>query len=406
VLAASIAAMTGQAAAQQQVVKPPLAQVWIDVATGSGFGMPGAGGANPLSMMGGLLGRGAAASNVFGQTVTAPVGRWVDVTLYTRQNPQLGEAQHTVPAAFLSPALRLQSPQESKGRAPEPADERVTEPEFERPKGRVLLYWGCGETVRPGQPRVVDFATANPAELARIFQARRATQSGAHAAPGRPVWPSRDDKRMVPSEASLAGEHSITGTGVPEGLRFTVPKAQDLMPAIELRQQDAGGATQLSWTALPTARAAFISAMGGRDTPDGAEMILWTSSEQPDAGFGLLDYQTNAAVDRWLKEQVLLAPTATTCTVPRGVFKGEPAFVRMIAYGSELNLAHPPRPTDPKMPWEPQWAVKVRVKSQTGAVLGMDAPAANRTASEKAPEEKKPDVGEAVKGVLKGIFGR
>ena len=40
-----------------QVVKPPVSQAWIDVATFSGFGMPGMGGgpgAGPMSMMGGM----------------------------------------------------------------------------------------------------------------------------------------------------------------------------------------------------------------------------------------------------------------------------------------------------------------------------------------------------------------
>ena len=29
---------------------------------------------------------------------------------------------------------------------------------FERPKGRLLLYWGCGAKAGPGQPVVIDFA--------------------------------------------------------------------------------------------------------------------------------------------------------------------------------------------------------------------------------------------------------
>ena len=93
------------------------------------------------------------------------------------------------------------------------------------------------------------------------------------------------------------------------------------------------------------------------------EMVIWTSSELPEVGFGLVDYQTNAAVDRWVKEKVLLASGTTQCTVPKGVFPGEGAMLRAIAYGNELNLAHPPRPADPKAPWEPVWAAKVRVKS-------------------------------------------
>ena len=79
-------------------------------------------------------------------------------------------------------------------------------------------------------------------------------------------------------------------------------------------------------------------------------MVLWTSSEQPDTGMGLVEYQTNAAVDRWLKEKVLLEPSVTRCAVPKGIF-GEGAMLRMIAYGNELNLAHPSRPTDARVPW-------------------------------------------------------
>jgi hypothetical protein len=399
----------------QQVVKPPVSQAWVDVATFGGFAAPGGmgpgamgGGSNPMSALGGLFGGGGGAAdsgNRFGQTQTTSTGRWVDVTLYTRNNPQLAQAQQAVPAGFLSPALTLQPPKDTKGAPPEPGDERVQEPE-ERPKAKFLLYWGCGETVRPGQPRVLDLANMPPADMARLFQARRATQRGTHAATGRPVWPSTADTRMVPTQASLVGEHQFSGTGVPEGFRFQWPAAQDLMPALALKQRDAGGATQLEWQALPTARAYFISAMASRGSN---EMVVWTSSEQPDLGFGLLDYQTNSAVDRWLKEQVLLAPQTTRCAVPKGALPAEGAMLRMIAYGSELNLAHPPRPTDPRVPWEPQWAVKVRVKSMTTAMLGMEMPeaperqqSADTPPAADADKDKKP----GVKDLLKGILGR
>lgn len=418
--AALAASVTTGALAQQpaQVVKPPLSQAWIDVATFSGMGMPmgmPGGGGSPMSVLGGLFGGGAASGgNRFGNTQAMSPGRWVDVTLYSRSNPQLTEAQQSVPAGFMSPALRLQSPTETRGAPPDPGDERTVEGEQERPKGRMLLYWGCGDSVRPGQPRVVDFATASPADLARFFQSRRATQRGTHAAVGRPVWPSAADTRVVPAQASLVGEHGFSGAGVPEGFRFQWPALQDLMQAIMLRQQDAGGVTQLGWDALPQARAYFISAMGARENN---EMVIWTSSEQPDIGFGLIDYQTNPAVDRWLKEQVLLPPQATSCHVPKGVFTGEGAMLRLIAYGNELNLAHPPRPADRKLPWEPVWAAKIRVKSVAMAMLGRevgqvparrgqdaDAPPTEKPAEQPAdrPEIKLP----AVKDVLKGIFGR
>jgi len=408
----------------QQVVKPPVAQAWIDVATYAGMGMPmGGAGGSPMGMLGSMFG-GGGGKNAFGNTQVGTAGRWVDVTLYTSRNPNLAEALQSVPQGTeLAPTLKLVSPTEQKGTPVRPDDDSVETPEYERPKGKMLLYWGCGAAVRPGQPRVVDFATAAPADFQKFFIARRATQRGAHSAVGRPHWPSRDDTRMVPANASLVGEHGFTGQGVPEGFRFAIPAAQDIMPPIELAQRDADGATVLDWKALPTARAYFIAAMGAKEGGrggDGVDMVFWTSSEEPDTGSGLIDYQTNVSVDRWLREKVLLAPSTTSCTVPKGIF-GQGAMLRMIAYGTELNVAHPPRPADPKVAWEPQWAAKVRVKSVASAMLGMDMgsmmgggggePAAPQApAGEAAKKEEKPanPVDEALDAArkLRGLFGR
>lgn len=408
-VAVLLAASAVAATAQTSNVKPPQAQAWIDVATYSGMGMPGMGaGGNPMSALGGLFGGGAGgAKNTFGQTQTGSAGRWVDVTLMTRANPSLAEAQQAVPAGFLSPALKLQAPPGAKP-TPRDDDDKVVEHDYERPKGKLLLYWGCGATVRPGQPKVLDMATASAADMARFFVSRRATQRGAHSAVGRPVWPSPVDTRMVPDNASLVGEHTFTGSGVPEGFRFQIQAAQDLMPALQLQQTDQGGATDLAWAALPTARAYFIAGMGAAKQD---EMVIWTSSEVPEAGFGLIDYQTNAAVDRWLKEKVLLAPATTSCTVPKGVFPGQGGMLRAIAYGSELNLAHPPRPSDPKAVWEPVWAAKLRVKSVATVMLGMPQmgqmpPAGTEPASKPQPEEKKEDKMPKPLDLLKGILGR
>ena len=205
---------------------------------------------------------------------------------------------------------------------------------------------------------------------------------------------------------------------MPEGFKFAIGAQQDLMPAIDLKQTDAGGATQLEWAALPTARAYFIAAMGAKGGSE-MEMVFWTSSEVPEFGMGLIDYQTNPAVDRWLKEKVLLEPTVTRCMVPKGVFgEGGGAMLRMIAYGTELNLAHPPRPTDPKIAWEPQWAVKLRVKSVANAMLGMDMGEMQRGMRRQAqpqaqPQQEAPPSAEQKQeekvdpvNILRGILGR
>jgi hypothetical protein len=423
-LLASAVAFAQAAKAPTQVVKPPVSQAWIDVATYSGFGMPmgggGSGGAGGMSMMGGMFGGSQGGKNSFGMTQTGSAGRWVDVTLFTSRNPSLAEATQAVPAGTqLAPTLKLVSPKVEKGPPPTPGDETVVEHQYERPKGKMYLYWGCGDTVRAGQPRVLDMATAKPEEFGKFFTSRRATQRGAHSATGRPLWPNEVDSRMVPANASLVGEHAFTGQGVPEGFKFPIGSQQDLMPSIELRQTDAGGATQLEWAALPTARAYFVAAMGAKGGSE-MEMVFWTSSEVPELGMGLIDYQTNPAVDRWLKEKVLLEPTVTRCTVPKGVFgEGGGAMLRMIAYGTELNLAHPPRPADPKIAWEPQWAVKLRVKSVANAMLGMDMGEMQRGMRRQAqpqaqPQQEAPPMAEPKQeekatdpvNILRGILGR
>jgi hypothetical protein len=409
IVAGALAA--GPAITQGVHIKPPQAQAWIDVATFSGVGMPMAGmsgaGGGPMAAFGGLFGGSSEAKNSFGQTQSGASGRWVDVTLFSRNNPSLAEAQQAVPAGFMSPALALRAPRDAKPAPPAADDESVDEPTYEKPRGKLLLYWGCGAEVRPGQPKVLDMASASASDLAAFFVSRRATQRGAHSAPGRPVWPNPGDARMVPGSASLVGEHAFSGAGVPAGFRFQIPPAQDLMAPLQLQYAEQGAAAELRWNALPAARAYFVAGMGvGRQE----EVVIWTSSELPDTGFGLTDYQTNAAVDRWLREKVLLPPTTTQCAVPKGVFPGEGAMLRAIAYGHELNLAYPPRPADPKAPWAPDWAVKVRLKSVAMLVTGM--PAMGQTAGSPAPDQR-PSQDEDKAGalpkpmdLLKGIFGR
>lgn len=386
----------------QTPVKPPQAQAWIDVATFSGLGMPSGG----MTGLGSLFG-GGATKVTFPATQTSNSGRVMDVTLSTRNNPQLAQGTHSIPAGLqLGPQLNLLAPQGARP-APERDEPDVDQPR-EKPKGRILLYWGCGNTVRAGQPRVLDMAHLKPDDAARVFIARSATQRGVHSAQGRPHWPNQSAGHALAENASLAGEHSFSATGLPPGFAFSIGQSHDVMPALSLKSSDQGGATALDWNALPTARAYFASAIASKSE---AEMIIWSSSELPDTGFGLFDYQTNPAVDGWVKERVLLAPGTTRCNIPKGVLPAEGAVLRLIAYGSELNLVHPPRPADTRTAWEPLWAVKLRLKSVATSVAGMpsmseamrgeERPGATST-GEPPPAAKAPGAVD----LLKGLFGR
>jgi hypothetical protein len=211
------------------VDKPPVAQGWIDLATFSSPGMPGGMGA---MMMGGTGGSGAGQGgnplsalmggkndgNHFGNTQAGGSGRYMDVTLRTLRNPALTEALQTVPSnSQLAPTLQLKVLPESRPVA-ESTDESV-QVAPEPPRGKFKLYWGCGPTIRAGQPKVFDLATGNLGELGEMFRGRRATQRGTHAAPGRPVWPNLADKRLLPEGATLAGSHAFIGEGVPESFK-------------------------------------------------------------------------------------------------------------------------------------------------------------------------------------------
>jgi hypothetical protein len=152
--------------------------------------------------------------------------------------------------------------------------------------------------------------------------------------------------------------------------------------------------------------------------------VLWSSSDTGDTGMGLFDYLPNATIDRWLRERVLLQPDVTQCAIPKAIFAGpggraEGAMLRMMAYGGESNFAYPPRPSDPKAVWEPEWAVRVRVKSHTMAMLGEEGGrSAGARPGQRRQEQRQEMPGQPEQGaesaspipnpasILKGLFGR
>ena len=148
---------------------------------------------------------------------------------------------------------------------------------------------------------------------------------------------------------------------------------------------------KVEWQAIPTAIGYFASAMGHNQ--ETGESIFWSSSEVPEMGFALQDYLTPADVRRFIKEKVVMDAARTTCTVPP-VFKGgQAAMLQFIAYGEELNLIQPPKPKDPKKAWNPEWSVKVRLKS-TGMTTLM---AGDDGSSRKAPAKSRPKTAPAAR---------
>ena len=418
-LAAGLVAASGSALAQN--VKPPKAQLWMDVSTGTMAGMPemdmGSGVGGLLGGMMGARGAGGGGNTSYGMARSMNImpPRVLDIALYNSLKPGV-DASQAIPAGMrMGDSLPLVPPK-AQVRESEPG-EMPQEYKPEQPKGRILVYWGCGAQVRAGQPRVIDLARGNPADFGSALAGRYAPDRGPRVSPTHALYPNERNQVSLSRDSTLVGEHQVRGDGVPASMKFTLGPAQDVMPAINL--QSSGAATESvanSWQAVANARAYYLHAMG----KVGEDFVLWSSSETGDTGMGMFDYLPNATIERWLKDRVLLQPDTTQCAIPKGIFagpggrSGDGAMLRMMAYGGESNFAYPPRPADPRAVWEPEWAVRVRVKSHTMAMLG-DAGAARSAGAERqqpapgAPTQGAESPGLPIPnpaGLLKGLFGR
>jgi hypothetical protein len=391
--------------AQTQQARPPISTYGVDVATRT-MSIPGM----PAGGMGAMAGMPGMPAGMGGPQKELWLG-------LRSSHKAVGapEAQHMIPPGMdMGPALPLLgAPPAQPGRG-DYDEERPPE----KPKARMLVYWGCGDTIRPGQPKIADTEKMSLAEFGQALVGRSPPERWSAIRNAQLIWPNEREKKQVPANASLRGEQLVRGSATPD-IKFAIGEKQDFMPPMEVTATGPiGGPMPLSWSAIPTAQGYFLQAMGFRQ--DGNEMIIWTSSELQDSGWGLMSYLPNDFLRRMISEKVALPASATSCTIPKGVFEGvEGAMVNAIAYGEELNLSHPPRPADPKVAWEPVWAVKVRVKSTGMTPLGMgdadesrpqrrsaDRPSAGSSSSSMPAAEPKPanpvdDAADAVKNLRK-----
>ncbi len=397
----------------KQVVTPPIAQYWMDIATFNMMGMdemPDMGGM--AGMMGGMMnrtgtmgrdGRRATGIGNFGETRQMGIGRRVDIALHTRNKPAGTRAVQQVPAGAnlgMAPLHLITPPREAVG--------STTGGDIypDKPRGRILFYWGCSSEVKQGQPRVLDMATFSIQDYAGFMQGRSVVDRGARAEAGNAIWPNQDEISRITKASHLVGEHQVTGEGVPESLHFSIDEQHDFMPSLQVqltgKPQDS---IQIRWQTIRSARAYLHVAISAREGENAApDMVIWSSSEPPESGMGLLDYISNANVDAWLKDRVLLPPSQTECAIPRGIFADYPgAALQSIAYGNELNLVHPARPSDPKLPWNQEWLVRVRNKSFAMNMLGEEGMSGSRSSPQQSRQQRERP---GAKQVLRGLFGR
>jgi len=251
------------AAIAQQQVKPPVANYWMNVETAAGMSMPGMGAMG--GFMGGMMG---------GQGAS---GRKLQLMLGSQRPSADGpRADHYIPSGMsMGPSLPLVTPQRVPVERGEPT-ERGLPQGMEQPRGRMLIYWGCGETARAGQPVIIDFASGGGAAGLTSRRVSMPTPPSPGRARTYGDWPNQQDSKAVPNSASLIGDHQIKGNYSPD-IQFPLGDGHDFMDRVELSTAPRGaGAVNVTWNAVGTATGYFATVFG---SDGGNDFVMWTSSE-------------------------------------------------------------------------------------------------------------------------------
>jgi hypothetical protein len=350
---------------------PPVANYWMDVATTSGMGAGMTGGRpNMAQIMGMMNGGGGGAQHM------------LNLYLASRDKAAAPQASHLIPPGMqMGPSLPLIAPQAVK---PEHTDYSMPD-HFQRPKGRMIIYWGCGEHAGAGQPTVVDFSKLAAGQMPPGFSAM---MSAVHAAqPPRPgqsagygEWPNDKDSRPVPAAASLIGAHKVEGNYSPP-IAFSLSQGQDFMPGLGLHEAGAlpSGANRLAWTPAAQATGYALSMFG---SSGGGDVVIWSSANKPSA-FPNMDYLSPAQVKPLVASGAVLAPTTSQCTIPAEVVKASPTgMVMMIGYGPEALFQDKPK--------APTWTVRARYKTTASVMMGMGDMMGDASAQPQQPQQEQP----------------
>ena len=354
-------------AQQRAPTSGPIARYDMRAGTVSGFAAMGSGAGGALSM---AFGGGGA--NKVQKELHLRLGSG---TLPVKSGPK---ADHFMPAAAkLGKSVQLTTPKEERG---------GTDELPQKPKGRILLFWGCGEHSPKGQPVVIDLSKLAAGQIPPgLWTSTIIRDWGPNLQNSKTFgrWPS-EDRKFVKADSSLIGAHRVAGNYSPE-IAFTL--AKDFMAPLQATQTDqASGASLVRWNSVPDATGYHALLFGGKMGPGGemGDMVMWSSSASRQFGGGLSDWLSPAQVTGLIKDRSVMAPATTQCIIPAEVRKAGPDFRMgmLTAFGPEENFAYPARPADPKAAWDLQWTARIRHRSLTS---WMDMPGMPAMGGEPAP---------------------
>jgi len=410
-----------QVAAVRQVVTGPVATYWMSAQTTSGFGAGMMGGGGPGGPGGGGRGGRPSMGAMMGMMMGGGGGGAQHGLILqlgsSRKAPGEPQAEHLPPQNLgAGSSLPLLTP---RAQPSQRTEETPSMPrEYQKPKGKMLIFWGCGDHARPNQPVVIDFAQMADGKMPAGLEALSRGLGVTPMQPPSPTrnatygeWPNEKTRTTVPGQGSLIGAHTVRGGYTPD-INFTLSQNQDFLAPLQLTTNAVGpmGSGQLGWNPVAGAGGYLATAIGGGG--DKETVVLWTSSEIQASAFALPDYLSNSDLARLVANKALMTPQTTSCAVPREMVQAAPqALVQLAAYGQETNLSYPARPADPRVPWNIEWTVKVRYKSQTGGLLGMAMPGGMAGDDDQGPrgqrgqQQPKPRGRPGLGDVLRGLGG-
>ncbi len=357
----------------------PKATYQMDVETTSGMGL----GAMMGGGLGGLLGGGGGGANY---------SLYLELKSMVPTTVKPAKADHF----FLSAAKMGKSVPLIGG-----VGSKSTPEDYEKPTGRILMFWGCHEKAPKGQPFIIDLAKMAPSSMPPIAmrpeQMERYTRSQRVQRENMVWWPNREGGGKQPKSGStLRGDHRITSNFTPE-VKFSL--LNDYMGATKVSTSDKAGAIPFTWTSLPTATGYAAWAIAGMEKREkGGDIVVWHSSNNRDNG-SVMGWLSPAEVQKQIGLKNVMPPSQTSCAIPAEVKKagGEMVIGTLNAFGPEENFAFPPRPADPKAAWNIEWTAKARFHSLAMFMTGMDMGGENGgSGPAPAPRPKKP---------CKGPFG-
>jgi hypothetical protein len=280
-------------------------------------------------------------------------------------------------------------------------------PGMEMPRGRLLLFWGCGERAGPGQPVVIDFAKVARGQVPPGLYAQgpnlpddwEVTQANSTTYG---EWPNADRPKPVPPRASLRGSHRVAGTYSPE-IGFDLDT--DFMAPLQVQSSALpSGAYAMRWNAVPGATGYYAWAFSAKDMGRGnmGDVVWWASSATQAFGGPLWNWLSPAAVAKLIEARTVLPPSRQECTVPAEVKAagGEMTMANLTAFGPQRDFSYPARPANARAGWQPEWIARARFRSTSMVMLGMDMEGIGGMAGRSEEEPKQP-----AKPKCKGLGG-